>query len=182
MFRLDVNVDDLVDTLERVAKAPQQEPVRNKGRWERTMQQGTRRHFQTLSDGGSDQSALGGSVNWPTRRHKLTIEAREAMGEDGIEPYLQASGGMKRAFTEHTETTVSPGVRTRVRYRTTRPFEEQKARKHQAGGIWEANFASIGERRSNFPFPQRQFLYWDRRMEQEIVSYLVDSIHRAVTR
>lgn len=180
MFRLDINVNDLVETLERVADAPRKEPVRNRDRWETTMREGTRRHFQRLESGGADQTALGGSVNWPTSRAKITAKTRIKMGVPPGAPFLRAGGDMMRAFTRDTETRVQAGQVTRLRYRTRRPHQEAKARKHQLGGTHEARF--FGQVKPNFPFPQRQFLYWDERMEREILGYLADAIRTAVRR
>lgn len=181
MFKLDIKVGNLIRTLDAATRAPAQEPARNRGRWQRMMQAGTARHFSKLSSGGSDGSALGGAVNWSTARSRLTVGARVEVGAPPRFPLLEAEGDMKRAFTTGARfdaMTTSTG--SRGTYRTTRAQEEAKARKHQLGGPHEADFNGLVV--PNYPFPRRQFLYWDARMESEALSFLVDSIQNAVKR
>lgn len=182
VFEIEIDAEPLIKTLDNLAEEPLDEPVQNRARWKRVMREGTQQHFDRLAPGDrTDSTALGGSVTWPSARAEITKKTRLRMGEPPGPPYLNASGDMKRAFTAGASMQVTKSSQhVSIRYYTANPLENRKAFKHQTGGSHDAFFAPFNLQMDNFPFPQRQFLYWDEAMEDDVLNFLIDSIQRSV--
>lgn len=182
MFEIETNIEELVRKLKAIPTGALQEPVRNKGRWRSMMQRGTEGHFRKLGPGNrADASALGGRVFWPSARAAITRDTRLKLDVPPGPPFLRATDSMYQAFTSQAVLGINLGGNAvSLNYHSTNPSENRKALKHQLGGPHEALFAPLGVRMDDFPFPQRQFLYWDENMKEDALRFLVQGITRAV--
>lgn len=143
---------------------------------ERIINEGVWRNFQTLSNGGDVAQAGGGlAVSWLQVRHPSTIVAREKMGLNPYEPFLDTRGGKGRnvgKLARGYERGGSLVRRPSVGAQWKPGMEvERLMRVHEKGG------SRIGTSKK-FPglnsvrIPPRPSIFWSRDMAQKVLQVM----------
>lgn len=143
---------------------------------DRAMRRGIQSHFNRLSSGGgSDSTALANGsdtttrVRWRNSRHPFTVRAHRASGVDP-DMLLIHTGGMRDAFTVGALVDgrgLGHGWGSDATLRGGTPDAVEKARRNR-GGVYRTDFPRIAERNVLMLFPDRQFVYWDTEMRDEV--------------
>jgi hypothetical protein len=140
------------------------DPIANLPRYESLMKRGTASHFARLGWGGSDPSALGGGVTWPTARHPITMRHRRGRGFPLLD---MGNGRLRRGFTDLAGSRIETLGREGVRIRHT----SRDPAMLRLGAVHQKGLAPLEGRRQGFPdgfrVPKRQFVYWDAQMAAE---------------
>lgn len=161
VIRFSVAAKRAARAFERMVIDAQNDLIVNSPAYEGIMRRGTDDHFRRLSWGGTDSSALGGSVSWSRARHPITMRRRRGRGL----PLLDTGRGfLRKGVTTGASAVPTGGARgaATLSYRTRNATVSRLLRVHQQG------LAPINARQqgfeSGFTVPQRQIIYWDQRM------------------
>lgn len=161
VIRYSVAAKRAARAFEKMVIDAQNDLVVNSPAYEGIMRRGTDDHFRRLSWGGTDSSALGGTVSWSRARHPITMRRRRGRGL----PLLDTGKGFLRKGVTTGASAIPTGG---ARGGATLAYRPRDATVHRLLRVHQKGLAPINARRQGYPagftVPQRQIIYWDERM------------------